>query len=31
MSVIARQLSDADIDNLAAWYSGIQISVTVPE
>ena len=31
MSVIARQLSDADIDNLAAWYSSIQISVTVPE
>ncbi len=31
MSVIARQLNDADIDNLAAWYSGIQISVTVPE
>ncbi len=31
MSVIARQLSDAEIDNLAAWYSGIQISVTVPE
>ena len=31
MSVIAQQLSDADIDNLAAWYSGIQISVTVPE
>ncbi len=31
MSVIARQLSDADIDNLAAWYSSIQFSVTVPE
>ncbi len=31
MSVIAQQLSDADIDNLAAWYSSIQISVTVPE
>ncbi len=31
MSVIAQHLSDADIDNLAAWYSSIQISVTVPE
>ena len=31
MSMIAQQLSDADIDNLAAWYSSIQISVIVPE
>lgn len=31
MSVIAQQLNDADIGNLAAWYASIQISVTVPE
>lgn len=31
MSIIAKDLSDADIENLAAWYSGIEISVTVPE
>lgn len=31
MSIIAKDLSDADIDNLAAWYSAIEISVTVPE
>ncbi|MEY8875530.1 MAG: cytochrome c [Leptothrix sp. (in: b-proteobacteria)] len=27
MAVMARPLSDADIDNLAAWYSSIQIEV----
>lgn len=31
MSLIARQLSDADIENLAAWYSSIEISVTLPD
>ena len=31
MSLIAAQLTDQDIENLAAWYSSIEISVTVPE
>jgi cytochrome c553 len=31
MSVIAKSLSDQDIADLAAWYSGIRFSVTVPE
>ena len=30
MGFIARMLSDADIDNLAAWYAGIEIDVTDP-
>jgi len=30
MSVVAKQLSDDDIANLAAWYSSIKISVTLP-
>ena len=28
MAVIAKPLSDADIDDLAAWYASIQIAVT---
>ncbi len=31
MSVIAKQLSDDDIANLAAWYASIKITVEVPE
>jgi cytochrome c553 len=31
MSVIAKNLSDEDISDLAAWYASIEISVTVPE
>jgi cytochrome c553 len=31
MSLIAQQLSDEDIENLAAWYSSIEIQVRVPE
>lgn len=31
MSIIARALSDDDIRNLAAWYSGIKITVKIPE
>ncbi|HEY9536884.1 MAG TPA: cytochrome c [Kiloniellaceae bacterium] len=31
MSVIAKNLSDEDISDLAAWYSSIEISVKVPE
>lgn len=31
MSVIARDLSDADIADLAAWYASIKFEVTLPE
>jgi cytochrome c553 len=31
MTVVAQTLSDADIDNLSAWYSSIHVSVSVPE
>ena len=31
MSLIAKDLSDEDIENLAAWYSSIQIEVRMPE
>lgn len=31
MSVVAQQLSDEDIANLAAWYSSIEFQVKVPE
>jgi cytochrome c553 len=27
MTLVAAQLSDADIDNLAAWYSSIEVTV----
>ena len=30
MNVIAKPLSDADIEDLAAWYGSIRISVTPP-
>jgi cytochrome c553 len=30
MSVIASQLSDDDIANLAAWYASIKITATMP-
>jgi cytochrome c553 len=30
MSVVSQDLSDADIANLAAYYSGIEISVKTP-
>ena len=30
MSVMAKPLSDADIDNLAAWFGSFQIQVTRP-
>jgi cytochrome c553 len=30
MSLVAKDLSDDDIANVAAWYSSIEISVTVP-
>lgn len=31
MSIVAQTLSDEEIDNLAAWYSSIHISVALPE
>lgn len=31
MSVVAKTLSDADIDELADWYSGIKVSVEIPK
>ncbi|QKV17721.1 c-type cytochrome [Oricola thermophila] len=31
MSVIAKDLSDEDIADLAAWYASIRISVELPE
>lgn len=30
MSVIAKPLSDQDIDNLAAWYASLQVEVREP-
>jgi cytochrome c553 len=30
MGVIAKPLTDTEIDNLAAWYASLQISVQVP-
>ena len=31
MSVIAKDLSDADISNVSAWYSLIKITATLPD
>ena len=31
MSIIARMLRDADIKNVAAWYSNIKVTVEMPE
>ena len=31
MSIMAKPLTDEDIANLAAWYSSIQITATLPE
>ena len=31
MAVIAKPLSDADIANLAAWYSSIRVEATAPD
>ncbi len=30
MNVVAKPLSDADIVDLAAWYSGLTVDVTLP-
>lgn len=31
MSIIAESLSDDDIANLAAWYSGLKVTVEMPQ
>ena len=31
MSIIAKSLSDADIENVAEWYAGIKVTVEVPK
>jgi cytochrome c553 len=31
MTIIAKSLSDEDIQNLAAWYSAMKVSVELPE
>ena len=31
MSVVAKDLSDADIADLSAWYASIKITATMPE
>ena len=31
MSIIAKDLSDDDMANVAAWYSSLKVSVTVPQ
>jgi cytochrome c553 len=31
MSIIAKALTDIDIDNLAEWYSAIKVTVEVPK
>lgn len=30
MSVVAKMLTDADIENLSAWYSSIKVTVELP-
>jgi cytochrome c553 len=30
MNVVAKPLSDPDIADLAAWYSGLTVDVTLP-
>ena len=30
MSIVAKPLSDADIENLAEWYSAIKVTVEMP-
>ncbi len=31
MSIVAKNLSDTDIGDLAAWYASIKITVTLPD
>lgn len=30
MDIIAKTLTDADIENLAAWYAGIRVTIQAP-
>ena len=31
MSVVAKALTDADIENLASWYAAVKVSVEMPQ
>ena len=31
MTIVAKSLSDEDIANLAAWYSGLKVTVEMPQ
>ena len=31
MSIIAQELSEGDMANVAAWYSGLKVTVTMPQ
>jgi cytochrome c553 len=31
MNVVAKTLTDADIENLAEWYSAIKVTVEMPK
>jgi cytochrome c553 len=31
MSIIAQELSDADMANVAAWYLSLKVTVTMPQ
>jgi cytochrome c553 len=31
MTIIAKDLSDDDMANVAAWYSGLKVTVTMPQ
>jgi cytochrome c553 len=31
MSIVARMLTDEDIDNVSEWYSSIKVSIEMPE
>lgn len=31
MSIIAKGLNDKDVENLAAWYSGLKVTVELPK
>ena len=31
MSIVAKMLTDADIDNLAEWYSSIKVTLELPK
>lgn len=31
MAIVAKQLSDGDIEDLAAWYAALKVTVTEPQ